>query len=188
MVGLAVPMLGEPVGWRRWSAVAVGFVGVMVMLDPWTYRSTGYLAGRASRDLLLLAVDSAGRLISRHDHDAATIFWFCLSRQRGVAGRRHPGLGVAVARRLALADVHWACSAGSARSWSPGRLAARAGSRAGALRLCSDRAGGSLRLSVVQGGTVLAVWYGLPLVIGSGLYILHRERVRAREPGLPADD
>ncbi|MDP2376996.1 EamA family transporter, partial [Reyranella sp.] len=24
------------------------------------------------------------------------------------------------------------------------------------------------------------VWYGLPLVIGSGLYILHRERVRAR--------
>jgi hypothetical protein len=27
------------------------------------------------------------------------------------------------------------------------------------------------------------VWYGLPLVIGSGLYILHRERVRARELG-----
>ena len=25
------------------------------------------------------------------------------------------------------------------------------------------------------------VWYGLPLVIGSGLYILYRERVRARE-------
>ena len=31
-----------------------------------------------------------------------------------------------------------------------------------------------------------AVWYGLPLVIGSGLYILHRERVRARERGLAA--
>ena len=27
-----------------------------------------------------------------------------------------------------------------------------------------------------------AVWIGLPLVIGSGLYILHRERVRARSP------
>ena len=25
------------------------------------------------------------------------------------------------------------------------------------------------------------VWFGLPLVMGSGLYILHRERVRARE-------
>src|SRR5262245_3243569 len=34
MVGLAVPMLGEQVGWRRWSAVMVGFVGVIIMLDP----------------------------------------------------------------------------------------------------------------------------------------------------------
>jgi drug/metabolite transporter (DMT)-like permease len=25
------------------------------------------------------------------------------------------------------------------------------------------------------------LWFGLPLIIGSGLYILHRERVRARE-------
>jgi len=30
------------------------------------------------------------------------------------------------------------------------------------------------------------VWLGLPLVVGSGLYILHRERVRARERGLEA--
>ena len=28
------------------------------------------------------------------------------------------------------------------------------------------------------------VWLGLPLVIGSGLYILHRERVRAGQRGL----
>src|SRR6185369_13590597 len=28
------------------------------------------------------------------------------------------------------------------------------------------------------------VWFGLPLVIGSGLYILHRERIRARERAL----
>ena len=31
MVGLAAPILGEVVGWRRWSAVAVGFVGVLVV-------------------------------------------------------------------------------------------------------------------------------------------------------------
>lgn len=28
------------------------------------------------------------------------------------------------------------------------------------------------------------VWFGLPLVIGSGLYILYRERVRARQQAL----
>ncbi|WP_051329463.1 DMT family transporter [Geminicoccus roseus] len=31
---LSVPLLKEQVGWRRWSAVAVGFCGVLVMLGP----------------------------------------------------------------------------------------------------------------------------------------------------------
>lgn len=31
---LAAPMLGESVGWRRWTAVVVGFFGVLVMLRP----------------------------------------------------------------------------------------------------------------------------------------------------------
>ncbi|MDF2781589.1 MAG: EamA/RhaT family transporter [Geminicoccaceae bacterium] len=34
ITALAVPVLGERVGWRRWSAVAVGFVGVLIMLQP----------------------------------------------------------------------------------------------------------------------------------------------------------
>jgi len=34
ITALAVPMLGEQVGWRRWSAIAVGFAGVIVMLRP----------------------------------------------------------------------------------------------------------------------------------------------------------
>lgn len=31
---LSVPLLGEKVGWRRWSAVTVGFIGVLVMTRP----------------------------------------------------------------------------------------------------------------------------------------------------------
>jgi drug/metabolite transporter (DMT)-like permease len=31
---LSVPVLGEEVGWRRWSAVGVGFIGVLIMLQP----------------------------------------------------------------------------------------------------------------------------------------------------------
>ncbi len=31
---LSVPLLKEQVGWRRWSAVGVGFCGVLVMLGP----------------------------------------------------------------------------------------------------------------------------------------------------------
>ena len=33
---LAVPILGERVGWVRWVAVAIGFVGVMMILQPGT--------------------------------------------------------------------------------------------------------------------------------------------------------
>jgi drug/metabolite transporter (DMT)-like permease len=34
ITALSVPLLGEQVGWRRWSAVIVGFAGVMIMLQP----------------------------------------------------------------------------------------------------------------------------------------------------------
>jgi drug/metabolite transporter (DMT)-like permease len=34
VTALAVPFLGEHVGWRRWVAVFVGFAGVLIMLQP----------------------------------------------------------------------------------------------------------------------------------------------------------
>ena len=34
VTAIAGTMLGEPVGWRRWSAVAAGFIGVVVCLRP----------------------------------------------------------------------------------------------------------------------------------------------------------
>jgi drug/metabolite transporter (DMT)-like permease len=34
VTALSVPMLGEHVGWRRWLAVTVGFVGVLIILRP----------------------------------------------------------------------------------------------------------------------------------------------------------
>jgi drug/metabolite transporter (DMT)-like permease len=34
ITALSVPILGEAVGWRRWSAVLVGFIGVLIMLRP----------------------------------------------------------------------------------------------------------------------------------------------------------
>jgi drug/metabolite transporter (DMT)-like permease len=34
ITALAVPFLGESIGWRRWSAVLVGFCGVLVIVRP----------------------------------------------------------------------------------------------------------------------------------------------------------
>ncbi|QQA43159.1 DMT family transporter [Pelagovum pacificum] len=34
IAALSGPILGESVGWRRWAAIGVGFVGVMIILQP----------------------------------------------------------------------------------------------------------------------------------------------------------
>lgn len=34
ITALSVPLLGERVGWRRWSAVLLGFIGVLVIVRP----------------------------------------------------------------------------------------------------------------------------------------------------------
>jgi len=34
ITALSVPLLGESVGWRRWTAVIVGFVGVLIIVRP----------------------------------------------------------------------------------------------------------------------------------------------------------
>ncbi|MFK7764189.1 MAG: DMT family transporter [Roseobacter sp.] len=42
MTALAVPLLGERVGWVRWTAVLVGFVGVILIMQPGTDAFTPY--------------------------------------------------------------------------------------------------------------------------------------------------
>ena len=39
VTALAVPLLGEPVGPRRWAAVGVGFLGVLIILRPGARRA-----------------------------------------------------------------------------------------------------------------------------------------------------
>lgn len=34
LTALSIPLLGETVGWRRWLAICVGFVGVLVIVQP----------------------------------------------------------------------------------------------------------------------------------------------------------
>ncbi|MBM3611791.1 MAG: DMT family transporter, partial [Alphaproteobacteria bacterium] len=34
VAALSGPILGERVGWRRWTAIGIGFVGVLIVLQP----------------------------------------------------------------------------------------------------------------------------------------------------------
>lgn len=75
IAALSGPVLGERVGWRRWSAIAAGFVGVLVILRP------GIRV--FSPEALIPLVAAAGfaayglltRLAARRDRAETSFFW-----------------------------------------------------------------------------------------------------------------
>ena len=180
MVALAVPLLGEPVGWRRWSAVASGFVGVLLMLDPWSIglhaMSLVVLAATFCYSLSTVLV----RLASRHDHDAVTLFWFSASSS-------------VVSLVLGAPDWVWP----TPLDWVWLIVLGLLGGVAQILVTRAWRLAPAAVLAPFDYVSIVfamlygylwfkedpswTVWLGLPLVIGSGLYILHRERVRGRD-------
>lgn len=180
MVALAAVILGEQVGWRRWSAVGVGFAGVLIMLEPWTisihWLSLAVLLATFSYSVSTILT----RLISRYDHDAATIFWFCL-----FAGLVSLVGAIPNWKWPPLADWFWLCSLGLIGG--VGQILVTRALRLAPASTLAPFDYSSIALAVLFGYLWFkeepspAVWFGLPLVIGSGLYILYRERVRARE-------
>jgi drug/metabolite transporter (DMT)-like permease len=79
ITALSVPLLGERVGWRRWVAVLIGLIGVLVILKPSgsAYVSLGGLAAFAAA--LGYAFNAITiRILQRTDTGAATIIWSLL--------------------------------------------------------------------------------------------------------------
>ncbi len=79
ITALSVPLLGEAVGLRRWSAVIVGFLGVLIIVRP----DAGILdsvalvalSGTVFMSLAMIFV----RKLSRTETSAAIVFYFSLS-------------------------------------------------------------------------------------------------------------
>lgn len=76
---LSIPILGEQVGIRRWSAVAVGFVGVLIMLQPgaktFAFAEMVAIGAAFTYALAIIAV----RNLARTESSAATVFYFTLA-------------------------------------------------------------------------------------------------------------
>ncbi|MGF1445454.1 MAG: DMT family transporter [Pikeienuella sp.] len=63
---LSIPILGERVGPRRWTAVIVGFFGVVVMLQPWqTGTQPGMSLGIAALPVLAALCYAAMQILTR---------------------------------------------------------------------------------------------------------------------------
>ena len=80
VAALSGPILGEKVGWRRWGAIGIGFIGVLIILRP----GVGVFSPNAIVPLIaafLFAIYGLlTRFAARKDSTATSFFW------TGVAG------------------------------------------------------------------------------------------------------
>lgn len=80
IAALSGPVLGERVGWRRWSAIGVGFLGILVILQPGTGVFTPAAMVALAAALCFALYGLLTRYVARQDSAATSFFW------TGVAG------------------------------------------------------------------------------------------------------
>ena len=75
IAALSGPVLGEYVGWRRWAAIAMGFVGILIILQPgYGVFSILSLIPLASATLFAL-YGLLTRYVAHRDSAATSFFW-----------------------------------------------------------------------------------------------------------------
>jgi drug/metabolite transporter (DMT)-like permease len=72
---LSVPLLGEKVGWRRGTAVMVGLMGVLVILNPAGLHFDLTLLLPLAAALMFAAYSIATRAVSRDDSAMTSVFY-----------------------------------------------------------------------------------------------------------------
>ncbi|MDP5364991.1 MAG: DMT family transporter [Paracoccaceae bacterium] len=75
VAALSGPVLGEKVGWRRWTAIGVGFAGVLIILQPGfgVFRIEAIVPLIAA--LLFALYGLLTRYAARKDSTATSFFW-----------------------------------------------------------------------------------------------------------------
>ncbi|HYD07715.1 MAG TPA: DMT family transporter, partial [Reyranella sp.] len=178
---LAVMVLGETVGWRRWTAIAVGFAGVLMVIQPrpgdanvWTWLVVFASFVGASRDVIARWVPAHVPTLVVSLSSAVTLAvvgcaWALFEGWQPMSTR---GVLLVLGSSVLLAAGYQFLM-----------IALRSGAEfsvIGSFRYASVL--WAIAIGYVLWGDVpnLLAVAGIVVIIGSGLYILHRERVRTR--------
>ena len=174
---LSIPVLGEQVGIYRWSAVLVGFVGIMVMVQPGsTELSLGHLAAAAAM-MNGAVITLILRKIAGTEHSTALVTsvvvgLFVVSLPGAVLAFRTPELahvGLFAVSGLMMGISQFVMLQAFRRAPAVSVAPMQYTMMVWALLYGVVIFGDSLRLNLLIGAVI---------VMGSSLYIMHRERVR----------
>jgi drug/metabolite transporter (DMT)-like permease len=177
ITALSVPFLHERVGPRRWIAIAVGLVGVLVVLRP-TGDGVLTLAGLA---VLLAAFGYAVsaitvRVLARTDSTQAMVVWLMALMALGAGALAWSGW-------VPLRAEHAWLIAGLGLTGALGQYAITEAFRLGQASLLAPLEYTALVWGVLLDLTIWQVlpdgitWIGAAIIVTSGLYLLRRERV-----------
>ena len=75
IAALSGPILGEQVGWRRWTAIGVGFIGILIILQPGFGVFSPLAIIPAISALMFALYGLLTRYAARKDSAATSFFW-----------------------------------------------------------------------------------------------------------------
>ena len=179
ITALSVPILGEKVGPRRWSAIAVGLVGVLVVLRPTgegmlTWAGLAVLVAAFGYAVSAITV----RVLARTDPSQAITFWLLALMALGAGALALPGWVPLRAQDLwIVGGIGVAGAIGQYAITEAFRLAEA--SRVAPLEYSALVWGLLLDLTLWGVLPDAVTWIGAAIIIASGLYLIRREKVHA---------
>ncbi|HEX2804210.1 MAG TPA: DMT family transporter [Sphingomicrobium sp.] len=185
-VVLAALLLGEPTGKWRWGAVAAGFVGVLLIVQPGSGHVPLLGASVALAAALLTAsVTIVIRRLGATERAATTVFWFAVSSL--------VPLGLMMIHFAGPHDaLTWLLLAGLAVAGGLAQLTLTGALRLAPVALVMPMDYTSLLWATLLGAWIFGAlpgpwtWMGAPIIIASGLVIVWREHRLHRRAALSA--
>ena len=184
-VALSALILGEPVGWHRWSAVGLGFAGVLIVMQP----GGSHLPAAGLILALFAAAGSAAvtitlRQIGRTEATPTIVLWFtCFSM--AVTGLFLPFYG------QAHDGPTWAILLALGLFGGLGQLFLTSALRFAPVSVVVPFDYSQLIWAVLLGWLLFdthpaaSTWAGAALIVASGLYTLFREHRLGRDKPRP---
>ena len=183
---LSALILREATGWHRWGAVALGFVGVLVMIRP----DAGHfpiqgVAVAIAAALVTASVSLVLRELGRTEPAGVVVFWFTtlsmipLGLAMPFVAKNHDLVTWGLLLMIGLfGGIAQLCLTAALR-WGPVSVV-----------LPMDYSAiiwtTLLGVAIGENWPLATTWIGAALIVASGLYIAWREHLRARRPVVSA--